>query len=352
MNKKNLSKKNTIMVALFVILCIMMTNVAVAADLPPVRVTASVDKVEAIVRDTVRLTLTVDHDPGIEVDVPLIDNDIADLKLLKSERNPPKEIDGRIVIKSWYDFKADNPGAYSIPPIEVYYADENAVQQVAKSSEIYFSVKTTLSTAGEHGEPAQDIIDIKGLAEVKVDYTRQIIIYGSIGVLLLLLLILAIRLIKKRNHVEVVIPILPPHEIAFKELEELKDSSLVADKRVKEYYFELSAIARRYLEGRFGFNAYESTTEEILPILKNALLLDDVLKSLIRKFLLNTDVVKFTEYTPGENEIQLELSRAYKIVEQTMLKEEPVEGEESDTTNDAVTDNENSETVEREVDDV
>ena len=91
------------------------------------------------------------------------------------------------------------------------------------------------------------------------------------------------------------------------------------------YHFRLSEIFRKYMEQRYSFSASEWTTEEILPYVQRELKLDDVLNDLVVSVLLNTDLVKFTDCVPDDKDSSLELLRAYKFVDQTMVREEDVQ---------------------------
>ena len=60
----------------------------------------------------------------------------------------------------------------------------------------------------------------------------------------------------------------PAHVIAYEELSKIRAQDLPGKGLVKEYYFCLSDIVRRYLEGRFSYRAPEMTTEEFLNDIK------------------------------------------------------------------------------------
>jgi hypothetical protein len=86
---------------------------------------------------------------------------------------------------------------------------------------------------------------------------------------------------------------------------------------VDEWYVELSAIIRRYLEDRFGLRAPELTTEEFLREAKRATALTDDHKDLLSSFLEGCDRVKFARYEPDEAESKQALDAARTFLADT-----------------------------------
>ncbi len=62
--------------------------------------------------------------------------------------------------------------------------------------------------------------------------------------------------------------IVPPYELAMHRLGQLRERRLAESGHEKEYYTELTDILRQYLEGRFGINAMEMTSTEIVRSLR------------------------------------------------------------------------------------
>ena len=91
--------------------------------------------------------------------------------------------------------------------------------------------------------------------------------------------------------------------------------------KVKEYYFELSNIARHYIENRFRLKAPEMTTEEFLFSLRESAILSGTHKNLLKKFLNLCDIVKFAKYAPNEEAIEKSFGAAKKFVDETKENE-------------------------------
>ncbi|GBC60095.1 hypothetical protein DENIS_1039 [Desulfonema ishimotonii] len=118
---------------------------------------------------------------------------------------------------------------------------------------------------------------------------------------------------RKRSPRMTVTPALPPETEAINGLNALSDVQAIDG---KDFYFRLSAILRRYIAGRYGINAPEMTTEELLPKLDKAGPERSLLQSL--KSLFHTaDPVKFAGQYAVTGQMESDLVFARKFVEQT-----------------------------------
>lgn len=123
-------------------------------------------------------------------------------------------------------------------------------------------------------------------------------ILGAVGLALLILLVLYLRKRKKEEPVPVpqLVELLP-HELAIQQLEELERQQMWQNGQVKGYHSALTYIVREYLEKRYGIQALEQTTDEILA----QLLQRDFDLSLAQKLgdvLQTADLVKFAKAEP------------------------------------------------------
>lgn len=83
---------------------------------------------------------------------------------------------------------------------------------------------------------------------------------------------------------------------------------------VRKYYFEISSIVRTYVEARFGLNATDLTTEEILQMLRDAREVREDARMDLRAFLLASDAVKFAKRDPSPDDIAGVYSLAERFV--------------------------------------
>jgi hypothetical protein len=121
---------------------------------------------------------------------------------------------------------------------------------------------------------------------------------------------------RAREETEPQSPPVPAHEIALAALDRLAATEPVGDAAVRRYYFALSEIVRAYIEGRFGLNATDLTSEEIVASL-DRLDLPEARALGLRAFLSDTDAVKFAAHRPQRAEIGAVLDWARRFVEAT-----------------------------------
>ena len=169
---------------------------------------------------------------------------------------------------------------------------------------------------------ADDIRDIKPPVYFKANHLFLIIL---LTVLILAILVLLIKFLLekiKKSKEDSLHVLKSPHQVAYEALQALKDKNLPAQGRIKDYYFELSVIARRYIENRFSIRAPEMTTEEFLFALRNSGILTGEHKNLVKEFLNLCDIVKFAKYGPTQREIEESFNAAKRLVDETKMVEE------------------------------
>ena len=103
----------------------------------------------------------------------------------------------------------------------------------------------------------------------------------------------------------------PAHVLALEQLEALKAEQLWQKGQIKEYYSKLTDILRAYFDARFGVNAAEMTSDEIISSMKDHLS-DAQRMNDLRKILAHSDMAKFAKARPlnAENEMSFMLSVA------------------------------------------
>lgn len=113
----------------------------------------------------------------------------------------------------------------------------------------------------------------------------------------------------------------PAWVVARELLNRLREKDFPAKGMIREYYFELSYILRRYIEDRFLLRAPEMTTEEFLESLKDSSALSGQQKENLQGFLTGCDMVKFARYSAGREEMDKSFELVEKFVDETILKE-------------------------------
>lgn len=114
-----------------------------------------------------------------------------------------------------------------------------------------------------------------------------------------------------------------PHLKALTEIDRLKAERMKITENPKEYYTKLTNTLRQYIEERFGFNAMEMTSSEIIESLNvtgDRTMIDE-LKELFQ----TADLVKFAKYSTLINENDLNLVNAINFIDQTKLEQTTTE---------------------------
>lgn len=125
---------------------------------------------------------------------------------------------------------------------------------------------------------------------------------------------LKVRIIKK----------IPAHQKALNSIDEIKQkSNTLTFEDAKEYYTHLTDTLRQYMQERFGFNAMEMTSAEIINRLRKE---EDQQKIDELTMLFNTaDLVKFAKYSAAVSENDHNLLSAVDFINTTKLENAPTE---------------------------
>ncbi|MDD2241253.1 MAG: hypothetical protein PHO14_06840 [Kiritimatiellae bacterium] len=113
-------------------------------------------------------------------------------------------------------------------------------------------------------------------------------------------------------------PAIPPHQTALDAIAALRAKGWIEARTIEPFYVDLSAIARRYLEARFGLRAPERTTEEFIRDALTARTLPPSHRELVAGFLEQSDLVKFARHAPGRDDMRHALDSATRLVQETI----------------------------------
>ena len=108
----------------------------------------------------------------------------------------------------------------------------------------------------------------------------------------------------------------PPYDEAMARLNSLKEQHLWEKGEDKAYYTELTDILRVYIERRFGVNAVEMTTSQILDTLHHHEE-TQLVNSQLNDILAVADFVKFAGHHPDAQANELSFDQAVEFVERT-----------------------------------
>ena len=163
----------------------------------------------------------------------------------------------------------------------------------------------------------------KEIMAVPFSWTDWSLIFVLSVLLLVWVLGLAYFYIRYRDNKPIIkiiklAPKVLPHTKAMEEIDQIKAEKVWAKEDSKEYYTRLTAILRTYIEKRYGFNAMEMTSTEII----DRLLKEQTSESLdeLRMLFQTADLVKFAKYNTLINENDANLVNAIEFINQTKVE--------------------------------
>lgn len=137
---------------------------------------------------------------------------------------------------------------------------------------------------------------------------------------LVILIIYMIRRSRKKTNIEEeeVKPQIPAIVTAREKMAQLKEANLWQSGKYKDYYTDLTGIAREYLEGQFNIDAIEMTSDEILDEVRK-IQLDNLIFSKLQNTLITSDLVKFAKATPSPTENENAFKDINSFIEESFV---------------------------------
>ncbi len=215
-------------------------------------------------------------------------------------------------------------GFFALPPLKFMVNNKDSLYTNPLFLEVHtLPVDTAQGKFKDIKEPFDEPFNWKWYLPIGITILA-IILAAQIAVLLYL------RFFKKKiNIVDAPAkPVVPPHVLALAELETIKQEALYSKGQVKEYYSAISDCVRTYIEGRFGVNALESTTDEIMTAFRTVVI-DKESKEKLQQLLSLSDLVKFAKMSPLETEHVMSLQHAFDFVNGTKREETQQEATEA-----------------------
>lgn len=225
---------------------------------------------------------------------------------------------GKIQINYSIPVQAFDSGTYTLPKF-VYYAGQDS----AVSNSLTFNIYPVNVTADDEiagfapvAEP-----DGKKFYDFLPDWLLDFWWLWLIVFLAICAFLWAMRNYKQKGGLPFVSPkeLPKPWEVALGSLQRLKARKLWEQGMEKEYFTELTDILREYLFARFGINAMEMTTRQIMDKIYESDLRDK--KDYVKQILNIADFVKFAKVRPLPADSIAAYDNAVKFVEETIPTE-------------------------------
>ncbi len=287
-----------------------------------VSVNAEIDSCQRLIGEQARIKLKVGIDAGKRALLPLFDKEIVEgVEIVEKLPNDTQFLnDGkRLLITEEYIVTSFDSALYAIPAFEVLVDGEPFYSEELALAVYMMPVDTTNL---EQFFPPKDIWAIELGWD---DYKSTIGYFLLLIILAALLAWITIRYIENKPIIRIVKvkPKTPAHIVALNELTRLKnDTTWRTSDSSKEYYTTLTDALRIYMNERFGFNATEMTTDEIIEQLQQIKDKESIKE--LRELLHTSDLVKFAKFNPPMNENDRNLVNAVEFVNETKPGDEEI----------------------------
>lgn len=284
-----------------------------------VTVDATIDSLQILIGEQAKIKLQVSLDTDKRAIFPLYTDTLVKGVEIIDIAKPDTQLlnDGRrSLITQEYTITSFDSALYYLPPMEVL-VDNQPYRSKALALKVYSMPVDTL-----HPDQFFGPKPVMNAPFAWEDW------YGSItcGVLFVPMLLLLIFLVKRIMDNKPIIrkvkvePKLPPHQLAMQQIERIKNEKVWQKGRPKEYYTELTDALRTYIKNRFGFNALEMTSSEIIDRLLEVN--DKEAIGDLRGLFQTADLVKFAKHNPMMNENDANLINAIDFINETKEKED------------------------------
>ncbi len=287
-----------------------------------VKVEVEIDSMNIRIGEQTHVTLSVKAKNGQQVNMPEFESRAIltqGVEVLSSVDLDTVKLDnGEVKVRKQYTLTSFDEDQYNLPAFNVLIDGEEY-----KSNNLSLNVTTVpVDTANvQKFYPPKDVQD----NPFKWSEWAPLFWYGFI--LILLALLMFYLMVRLRDNKPIIAKIrfvkrLLPHQVAMKEINRIKKEKLSASNDQKEYYTALTDTFRKYLQDRFGFNAMEMTSSEIIQRLREE---EDQEKIEELKALLETaDLVKFAKHRSREDEKDRGLESVVAFINETKMENMPI----------------------------
>ena len=300
---------------------ILLVSVHPGASGQQLRVEASLDTTRMLIGDQINLTLLLEKPAEVEIGFPVVANNISEyIEILKQSpvdtiqlENNAIRLTQKLLITSF------DSGEHRIPPFW-FRMNINGKSDSIPSNELFIRVYT------------MEIDTTRGPTDIKMPYDAPVTLKEVTPWILGILLVAGIIFFifyyisrRKRNLPIFSLPVKPaepPHVIALRNLDRIRDEKIWQKDKIKEFYSQVTDVLRLYIEGQYNIPAPEYTTEETLrAVSAQPDLISEKARARLSQILPLADLVKFAKYQPLPDDHNLTLVNAYFFVNDTMPAE-------------------------------
>ena len=278
---------------------------------------------------TLDLSLKVPYGWFVEWNDFAIDTLSEQLDIIKrSEVERTADADSNVIVKQQLTLMTFDTGQIQVPAVGLTYAksfdDPDRLKAYTDPINLYSTTMTVDTT-----------LAYKPIVEpIAAPIQMKEVFPWILAVLLLALAIFGIWYWRKHRKTKVdadgVImrgPVIPPYDKAVDDLKRLREEKMWQSGKVKEYFSSLTDIAREYIEGQFGVNAVEMTTDDILEEIKPLHFPKETYDKL-KDTMEVADLVKFAKYSASTLESDTALNSMTDFVNESYAQYQKQKAEE------------------------
>ena len=278
---------------------------------------------------TLDLSLKVPYGWFVEWNDFAIDTLSEQLDIIKrSEVERTADADSNVIVKQQLTLMTFDTGQIQVPAVGLTYAksfdDPDRLKAYTDPINLY-STTITVDTTMAYKPIVEPIAAPVQMKEV---------FPWILAVLLLALAVFGIWYWHKHRKTKVDAdgnivrgPVIPPYDKAVGDLENLRQQKLWQSGKVKEYFSSLTDIAREYIEGQFGVNAVEMTTDDILEEVKPLHFSQETYNKL-KETMEVADLVKFAKYSAANLESENAMNSMTEFVNESYAQYQKRKAEE------------------------
>lgn len=292
-----------------------------------IKATARLDSTNILIGDQIKLFLEIDYPENVAVEFPNVPDTLSEfIEVLAKSKIDTIDLENSALLKQIrsYTITSFDSGSYRIAP-QWFKINVNGITDSVPTNGVTLNVFT------------MQIDTTRGLTDIKMPYAAPLTLKEVTPYILGIILLGAIIFLvlysvkrKKKNKPFFSLPVKPkepPHIIALRELDRIKNEKIWQKEKTKQYYSEVTDVLRNYIEERFEIRAMEQTTDEILDSFRYRKdLLSEKSFTNLSQILSLADLVKFAKYKPLPDDDNLTLVNSYFFVNDTK-KEEPKKAE-------------------------
>jgi len=272
--------------------------------------------------DQINLDISFQQPKDLKIDFPVLTDSISSgIEIIHEQEMDTSVLDNNFIeVLKRYKISSFDAGLHKIPPFKFKIHNKNYLQEI-NSDTLFMGVRTMEidSTKG----PADIVMPLE--TPLSFEEIYPILTKILLGLIIIAVIIFGIFIYTKKKNNENLFKKEEieeeAHIVALRSLEEIKNDNLCNKGQIKEYHSRLTDTIKLYLYKRFELASLESTTDEIIELLRGN---KEINKKQINelKFIFETaDLAKFAKFIPLNDDNHKSYTLSYKFIEETIKKE-------------------------------